>query len=426
VINFKKDFPIFGHFEKGGRPLVYLDSAACAQMPRVVLDAVRDFSTMRRANVHRALYALSDDATRAYGHARETVKNFINARSCSEIIFTRNTTEGINLVAYSLAKSLLKPGDHILTSIAEHHSNFVPWQMLRDEHGIILDIVDVNEEGVLSLAEIESQIHPKTKLAAFSHVSHVLGTINPVEEMATLFKDRGVLFLIDAAQSVAHLPLDAQKMDCDFLAFSGYKLGAPTGIGVLNMAPFQRGGGMIHEATLEKTSWHKELPLRFEAGTPNAEGAVGLAAAIQYIEKIGFSAIHKNEKILLEKTIDELNKIPGIKIWGPHKSVWRGGLVSFSIDGARPVSNKTRLSASAVSNGIHPHDLATILDRDNICIRAGHHCAMPLHQKLGVTATSRASFWVYNTPNDIIIFVNGIKRAIEPGARAIPREVYKN
>lgn len=399
----KKDFPIFAHFEKQGKPLIYLDSAATAQMSQRVLDAIGNFEMTQRANVHRGIYELSEKATEAYEQARETARAFLNARSAREIIFTRNTTESINLVASSLGKSFLKSGDHIIISRAEHHSNFLPWQMLRDERGVVLDIIDVNEEGMITTDAIEKMLYPYTKLAAFAHISHVLGTINPIWEMGKLFRERGVLFLVDAAQSAAHLRIDVQEIGCDFLAFSGHKIGGPTGIGVLysreelleKMPPFLRGGGMINSVSVKKAEWY-ELPWKFEAGTPNVSGAIGLAAAIGYIQQIGFDEIRHIDEELMKFFVKRYSEVEPhyIQILGPRDSMKRGGVISFTID------------------GVHPHDLATILDREGICVRAGHHCAMPLHQWLGVPATTRVSFWVYNTPDDIKKLVEGIEKAI--------------
>jgi len=398
---YKNNFPIFDHWEKRGKRLVYLDSAAMAQMPQAAIDAVRQHDEEAHANVHRGIYALSEMATEKYERARETVRSFLNARSANEIIFTRNTTESINLVAYALGKNMLGKGDHILISRAEHHSNILPWQMLAQEKGIVLDVVDVDDEGNVSLAAIGRLITSRTRLAAFSHVSHVLGTINPVADMGKLFRERNILFLVDAAQSVGHLPIDIEDIGCDFLAFSGHKMGGPTGIGALygreellgQMPPFLRGGGTIQEVSFDHTEFCGS-PAKFEGGTPNVGGAVGLGAAIEYIRKIGFDEIRKIDEELTNELFSRLGNIGGIKIFGPPDAENRGGVVSFTID------------------GIHPHDLATILDRDNVCIRAGHHCAMPLMKYLGVSATSRASFWVYNTKEDIEWLAEGIDKGI--------------
>lgn len=377
-----------------------MDSAATTQMPRQVIDAVSEFSRNSRANVHRGIYALSEEATAKYEGARETVRGFINAKSANEIIFTRNTTESINLVANSFGRKFLKKGDRVLVSIAEHHSNFLPWQMLRDDFGIFIDIIDIDEDGILEIEKVKAAITPETKLASFSHISHVLGTINPILELGKIFREKGIVFLVDAAQSAGHLPIDVQKVGCDFLAFSGHKIGGPFGIGVLygreellkKMPPFLRGGGMISEVGLEKSEW-SELPWKFEAGTPNVEGAIGLDAAIKYLKGVGFDEIRRIDEGLTEKTILMFEKIKGVKIFGPKDVSKRGGVISFLID------------------RLHPHDLATILDREGIAVRAGHHCAMPLMKKLGVAATSRVSFWVYNSAEDIDNLEEGIKKA---------------
>ncbi len=398
---YKKDFKIFEKRAGSGTPLVYLDSAATAQMPEVVAAAVKEFQESVRANVHRGIYSLSEEATEKYEGAREVVRKFIRARTSEEIVFTRNTTESINLLAYSLGKSFFKKGDRIILSRAEHHSNFLPWQMLRDEKGIMLDIVDPDENGEISLSSIEAVFTPKTRLAAFSHVSHVFGTVNPIAEMGALFRKNNILFVVDGAQSVAHIPIDVGKLGADFFAFSGHKIGAPMGIGVLygrkevfeTLEPFMRGGGMIREVSVEKSSWD-ELPARFEAGTPNVEGAIGLSQALEYIEGVGYNAIQDIDRGLTAMIIDSLCRLPGVRIYGPKDPEKRGGVVSFSID------------------GVHPHDLATILSRDGVSIRAGHHCAMPLMEFLGVPALARASVWVYNTPDDVRALTRGVENAI--------------
>jgi cysteine desulfurase/selenocysteine lyase len=409
-VNHKNSFPIFDHYEKQGKPLAYLDSAAMTQMPQAVINAIRRHDEEAHANVHRGIYALSEMATEKYEAAREMVRSFLNARSANEIIFTRNTTESINLVAYALSsslsrvkdgKSILREGDHVLISRAEHHSNILPWQMLAEEKGIVLDVVEIDEEGKIPLDAIKRAITSRTRLAAFSHISHVLGTINPVSEMGKLFRERKILFLLDAAQSAGHLPIDVGEIGCDFLVFSGHKMGGPTGIGVLygreevlaDMPPFLRGGGMIREVSFGHTEF-AELPAKFEAGTPNVSGAVGLGATIGYIQKLGFDEIRRVDEELTRRLFTRLTGIKGIKIFGPSDTKDRGGVVSFTLD------------------GIHPHDLATILDRNGICVRAGHHCAMPLMEYLGVSATTRASFWVYSTKEDVERLSQGIEEAI--------------
>lgn len=398
---YKQDFPIFEYFEKQGKPLVYLDSAAMAHSPRAVIDAVVKHTEHVRSNVHRSVYALSEEATEAYEGARETVRKFLNARSSREIIFTRNTTEALNLVASSFGRNFLKEGDHILVSRAEHHSNFLPWTMLRDEHGIILDVIDVDENGEISLEHVGRALTPRTKLAALSHVSNVLGIINPVKELGKLFRERGIIFVVDAAQAAPHLKIDVQAIGCNFLAFSGYKIGAPTGIGVLygreelleKMPPFLRGGSMIRSVTVDGAEWN-DLPWKFEAGTPNIEGAIGLAAAIRYLEGIGFAKIRQDEERILFSALEALRMVPGIRIFGPQEISRRAGVISFIVSGA------------------HPHDVATVLDQGGVAVRAGHHCAMPLHQKLGIPASVRASFWIYNTEEDVLRLKKGIDKAI--------------
>lgn len=396
---YKKDFTIFEK-RAGKNPLVYLDSAATAQVPDVVAAAVKEFEERSRANVHRGIYALSEEATEKYEGARARVARFLNAEP-EEIVFTRNTTESINLLAYSLGKSFFKKGDRIILSRAEHHSNFLPWQMLRDEKGVALDIVDPDENGEISLSLIEALLTKNTRLAAFSHVSHVFGTIHPIEEMGALFRKKNVLFVVDGAQSAPHMPIDVRRIGADFFAFSGHKLGAPMGIGVLygrkevfgSLEPFMRGGGMIQEVSIEKSSW-ADIPARFEAGTPNVEAAIGLRRALEYIEGAGYDAIQEIDRELTTAIIESLCHIVGVRVYGPKDPEKRGSVVSFSID------------------GVHPHDLATLLSRDGVSIRAGHHCAMPLMEFLGVPALARASVWVYNALDDIRALANGVESAI--------------
>ncbi|MFH1145461.1 MAG: cysteine desulfurase [bacterium] len=394
---FKKDFPIFANHPE----LAYLDSAATAQMPKVVIDAVTDFNLKTRANVHRGIYKLSEEATALYEGARETVREFINARDAREIIFTKNTTDSINLVAHSLASTILKPGDHVLVSIAEHHSNFLPWQSLLKQ-GIVFDVVDVDNNGLLPAIAVEQSLTPQTRLVAISHVSNALGVIQPIEEIGKMLKEKGIMFLVDSAQSVAHLPGGVQAIPCDFLAFSGHKMGGPMGIGALygrkelleQMEPVTLGGGMITSVTKKEAIW-QEIPWKFEAGTPNVEGAIGLAAAIGYINGIGYEKIRKLDEELVRAVITALENIPGVIVYGPKDIVKRSGIVSFNVE------------------GIHPHDLASIVDREGIAIRAGHHCAMPLMKRLGVNATVRASFWVYNEVSEVERLAVGIRKAIK-------------
>lgn len=393
-MKFKKDFPLFA------KNLIYLDSAATAQIPRVVIKAMSAFMEKKYANVHRGIYPLSEEATQLYEHARQTVQQFIHAKNSEEIIFTRNATESLNLLADCLGKSLLQRGDHILLSSAEHHSNFLPWQRLSQGKKIILDIFPHPENQTLSWDDIRKHLHPKTKLVSLSYVSHVLGSVLPAKKIGHELKKKNILFVLDAAQGVAHLPIDVQKMRCDFLAFSGHKLGAPS-IGVFygkkqylkTLPPFLVGGGTIRSVSLKKTEW-LEAPWKFEAGTPNVLGAVALEKAIQYIQNIGWKSIRQEEKKLLAYATQKLRNIPGLKIYGPRSTHERSSVISFTI------------------TGIHPHDLADILGKQNICIRAGHHCAMPLMQQLKVPATSRISFWIYNEQKEIDKLVEGISRAL--------------
>ncbi len=397
---YKNDFPLFSSFADSGKPLVYLDSAATAQMPASVIDAIRNFQMSSRANVHRGIYDLAEKATEAYEGARARVARFLNAEP-REIIFTKNTTESLNMIAHVLGASYFKPGDHVLVSRAEHHSNFLPWMLLRDTRGIILDIVDPDENGEISLPSIERAVCPKTRLAAFSHISHVLGTKNPIASYGALFQKHGVLFVVDAAQGIAHEPIDVESLECDFLAFSGHKVGGPMGIGVLyarpdifhSAPPVMRGGGTIERVRVHEVLWDKS-PSRFEAGTPNVEGAVGLRAALDYIDRVGYDAIREIDGRVTRALVDTLFPIPGVRIYGPRDTKKRSAIASFSVD------------------GVHPHDLATILSRDGVSIRAGHHCAMPLMEFLDVPALSRASTWVYSSESDIEALGKSIEKAI--------------
>ncbi len=381
------DFPILARPVHGGR-LTYLDSAASAQMPLSVIRAIEDYETRSHANVHRGVYLLSQEATAAYEGARERVRRFLNARSSREIIFVRGTTEAINLVAQAYARPRLKPGDEILITALEHHANIVPWQMVRDQTGCSLVVAPINRRGEVVLEELVRRLSPRTRLLALTHVSNALGTVLPVEEIVAAARKRDIPVLIDGAQAVPHRSIDVRALDCDFYAFSGHKLYGPTGIGVLygreellaGMPPWQGGGDMILTVSFERTTYN-ELPWKFEAGTPNMSGAVGLAAAIDYLEGLGFQAIAAHEQELLEEATEELQRIPGLTIIGTaaHKSA----VVSFTLE------------------GIHPHDLGTILDSEGVAVRTGHHCAMPVMEYFGVPATARCSFACYNTREDV-------------------------
>ena len=371
-----------------GQPLIYFDNAATTQKPRAVLEALRRYYEHDNANVHRGLHELSSRATEAYERARQRVATFLGAASADEIIFTRGTTESINLVAQSWGGKFLGPGDVILLTEMEHHSNLVPWQLLAARSGAQLRFLPVRAEGTLALEQLPQMLTPEVKLFAFTHVSNSLGTINPVADLCREARARGVVTLVDAAQSAGHLPLDLQELGCDFLAFSGHKMCGPTGIGVLYgraemldaMPPWEGGGEMIVSVTLEKSTF-KKAPHRFEAGTPNIAGAIGLAAAIDYLEAIGRPAIFAHDSQLAAQAAEQLAELPGLRVLGPRAE--RGALVSF------------------VMEGVHPHDLTTFADQQGLALRGGHHCNQPLMRKLGYPGTTRASFYFYNTAAEI-------------------------
>lgn len=395
----REDFPILKQRVRG-KPLVYLDNAASAQKPQVVIDALSRFYSTSYANIHRGIHWLSEQATEAYESARANVQRFLGAAEASEILFVRGTTEAINLVAHSYGKTHVRAGDEILISAMEHHSNIVPWQMLCDATGAVLRVAPINDDGELLLEEYEKLLTPRTKLVAMAHVSNVLGTINPIRRIVELAHRRNVPVLVDGAQAVPHLAVDVQALDCDFYACSGHKLFGPTGVGVLYgkaalieaMPPYQGGGHMIQSVTFEKTTYGK-VPDRFEAGTPNIAGVVGLGAAIDYMSDIGLEAITAYERELLTYATDRISRIPGIRLIGTAQD--KAGVMSFVVD------------------GVHPHDVGTFLDNDGIAIRAGHHCAQPLMSRFGVPATARASLALYNTPQDIDALAAGIHKSIE-------------
>ncbi len=395
----RRDFPILSR-QINGKPLVYLDNAATSQKPKQVIKAVSEYYRRHNANVHRGIHTLAEEATNSYEEARKKVARFINARSEREVVFVRNATEAINLVAYAWGKRNLKQGDEILTTVMEHHSNLVPWQIVARETRSTLKFLDIDEDGFLKLDDLEKLLTPKTKLVAVTWVSNVLGTINPVREITKAAHAKGALVLVDGAQRAPHVPIDVQREGFDFLAFTGHKMLAPMGIGVLwvrqkileEMDPFLSGGDAIKEVTLEETIFN-DLPWKFEAGTPNVGGVVGLGAAVDYLSKIGMKNIRTHSEQLTAYGLKRLNQVKSLKIYGPSDSNDRGSVFSFTID------------------GIHPHDLATALDQEGIAIRSGHHCAMPLHTRLGVTATARASFYLYNTEEEIDRLVEGIEKA---------------
>lgn len=392
ITEIKKDFPIFR------KKLVYLDNASTSQKPQQVIDSVKKFYEEDNANVHRGIYRLSQRSTIAYEKAHEIVAKFINA-DFREIIFTRGTTESLNLLAYSLGRKL-QEGDEIVLTEMEHHSNLVPWQQLAKEKKLVLKFIPVKEDFTLDRQKARRLITEKTKIVAVVHTSNMLGTVNPVKEISKIAHDAGSLVVLDAAQSVPHIPVDVKEIDCDFLAFSGHKMCGPTGIGVLygkkelleKMDPFHYGGDMIREVGFNESSWNN-IPWKFEAGTPNIAGAIGLASAIEYLQRIGMNEINRYCQELTEYALKELKKVSGLKIIGPLSN--RGPAVSFTLE------------------GIHPHDLSEILDRDNIAIRGGHHCVMPLHSRLGISGTGRVSFYFYNDKVEIDKLIEGVRKAQE-------------
>ena len=398
VEKIRKDFPIL-NVKVHGKPLIYLDNAATTQKPKTVINAVTDYYENYNANIHRSIHKLGEEATAAYEEAHSKVANFINA-GFEEIIFTKGTTEGLNLLAYSLTNDL-KAGDEIVISQMEHHSNFVPWQQLALRKKLKLKFIEIDENGLLKEDSINENITDKTKIVSLTHVSNVLGTVNDVKEIGKIAHENDALFIVDAAQSVPHIPVDVKKIDCDFLAFSGHKMLGPTGIGGLygkkellqGMEPFLYGGEMIKEVTFEQTKFN-DLPWKFEAGTMNIAQGIGLGVAIDYLNKIGMKNIENYENGLVSYAMKRLSEIKEIEIYGPDADK-RSGLVAFNV------------------KDVHAHDTATILDGDGIAVRAGHHCAMPLASVLGVAASARASFYLYNTKEEIDKLAEGINKVIK-------------
>ncbi|HYT34373.1 MAG TPA: cysteine desulfurase [Ktedonobacteraceae bacterium] len=397
----RKDFPILAR-QVHGKPLVYLDSAASSQKPRAVIDAMTTYYETTHANVHRGVYEISEEATAAMERARVKVARFINARRSKQVIFTRNTTESINLVAYCWGSANITAGDLIILTEMEHHSNLVPWQLLAQRTGARLEFIPITGDGLLLLDIYEQLLQQQPKLVAFTHVSNVLGTVNPVQQMIAQAHAAGAVVLIDAAQSVPHLPVDVQSLDVDFFCFSAHKMPGPTGIGVLYgkrdlleaMPPFMGGGDMIRTVGLRQSTWN-DLPWKFEAGTPAIAEAIGLGAAVDYLNAIGMENVLQHEQQITRYAIKQLQAVPGLTIYGPEVSK-RGGVISFTL------------------GDIHPHDLASILDQQaGVAVRAGHHCAQPLMERLGLTATARASFYVYTIEEDIDTLVQGLRQAIQ-------------
>ena len=394
----RKMFPILDQ-EVNGHPLVYLDSAATSQKPIQVIEKLEDYYRKYNSNVHRGVHTLGTLATDGYEGAREKVKNFINAKSTEEIIFTRGTTTALNLVASSYGRANVGPGDEIVITPMEHHSNIIPWQQVARSTGATLKYFPLQKDGTLDLTDVENTITENTKIVSVMHVSNVLGTINPVKEIAAIAHKHGAIMIVDGAQSSPHMKVDVQDLDCDFFALSGHKMCAPTGIGALygkkellnNMEPIEFGGEMIDFVGLQESTW-KELPWKFEGGTPIIAGAIGLGAAIDFLEEIGLDAIEAHEHKLAQYALGRLSEVEGLTVYGPQK---RAGVVTFNCD------------------DVHPHDVATVLDTEGIAVRAGHHCAQPLMKWLEVSATARASFYLYNTEEEIDAFVKALIKTKE-------------
>lgn len=397
----RKDFPILSR-QVHGKPLVYLDSTASSQKPLAVIEAMSGYYETTHANVHRGVYEISEEATAKMERARVKMARFINARQSKQVIFTRNTTESINLVAYSWGNANIKAGDLIVLTEMEHHSNLVPWQMLAQRTGARLEFVPVTDDGLLRLDVYEQLLQQQPELVAFTHMSNVLGTVNPAREMIAQAHAAGALVLLDAAQSVPHMPVDVQALDVDFLCFSAHKMLGPTGIGVLYgkrdlleaMPPFMGGGDMIRTVGLRESTWN-DLPWKFEAGTPAIAEAIGLGAAVDYLNAIGMENVHQHEQAITAYAMAQLQQVPGLTIYGPD-AARRGGVISFTL------------------GDIHAHDLASILDQEvGVAIRAGHHCAQPLMERFGLAATARASFYVYTIADEVDTLVKGLRKALE-------------
>jgi cysteine desulfurase/selenocysteine lyase len=395
----RRDFPILQQ-QVHGKPLVYLDNAATTQKPLAVMKAIEDYYRRDNSNIHRGVHTLSERATEHYEVARTAIQHLLNAAHSKEIIFVRGTTEAINLVAQTYGRQNVGSGDDVLITAMEHHSNIVPWQLLCEEKGAKLRVAPINDEGELLLGEFEKLLGPKTKIVAVSHLSNALGTINPVREIVRMAHARNIPVLVDGAQAAPRMPVDVQELDCDFYAISGHKMYGPTGIGALYgktslleaMPPYQGGGDMIASVTFEKTVYNR-LPYKFEAGTPNIADTIGLGAAVEYLERLGLEDIERHEHDVLSYATEQVSAIPGVTIVGTAKE--KAGVLSFTIE------------------GIHPHDIGTILDNEGIAVRTGHHCAQPVMQRFGIPATARASFGLYNTREEVDALAAGIHKVIE-------------
>ncbi|MFO3789522.1 cysteine desulfurase SufS [Bacillus mojavensis] len=398
ITDIREQFPIL-HQQVNGHDLVYLDSAATSQKPRAVIETLDKYYNQYNSNVHRGVHTLGTRATDGYEGAREKVRKFINAKSMAEIIFTKGTTTSLNMVALSYARANLKPGDEVVITYMEHHANIIPWQQAVKATGATLKYIPLQEDGTISLDDVRATVTSNTKIVAVSHVSNVLGTVNPIKEMAKIAHDNGAVIVVDGAQSAPHMKIDVQDLDCDFFALSSHKMCGPTGVGVLygkkalleNMEPAEFGGEMIDFVGLYESTW-KELPWKFEAGTPIIAGAIGLGAAIDFLEEIGLDEISRHEHKLAAYALERFRQLDGVTVYGPEE---RAGLITFNLD------------------DVHPHDVATVLDAEGIAVRAGHHCAQPLMKWLDVTATARASFYLYNTEEEIDKLVEALQKTKE-------------
>jgi len=397
----RADFPILQQMHHDDVPLIFLDNAASSQKPSMVIDAMQTYYETYHANVHRGIHKLSEQATEAYEQARKKMKAFINADNHREVLYTRGTTESINLVVQTWGRVNLTKGDVVLSTVMEHHANIVPWQMLAHEKGFQLKYIPVLDDGTLDMAAYRQLLADEpVKMVAVVHSSNVLGTVNPVQAMAQLAHSAGALILVDGAQSVPHMPVDVQALDCDFFAFSGHKMAGPTGIGILYgkrdlleaMPPFLGGGDMISRVTLDGSSWN-DLPYKFEAGTPSIAEGIGLGYAVDYLSALGMANVHQYERMITEYALARLADVQGVTVYGPQNPNQKGAVVAFTVD------------------GIHAHDVAQMLDADGIAVRAGHHCAMPLHDRFNTHATARASFYIYNTFDEVDRLVDALEKA---------------
>jgi cysteine desulfurase/selenocysteine lyase len=399
ISKIREDFPILKRLVNG-KPLVYFDNAATSQKPNHVLNAIDEYYRNNNANIHRGIHKLAEEATLAYEKAREKTAKFVGAKHAEEIVFVRNATEGLNLIAFAWGRANISKGDKIVLTIMEHHSNIVPWQMLAKEVGARVEFIEITSEGTLRDDQVSEKIDNDTKVVAVTHASNVLGTINAVEQIGRAAHRVGALYVVDAAQSVPHMRVNVKEMDCDFMAFSGHKMLGPTGIGAVygkkqileNTPPFLGGGEMIREVHTTGATW-KDIPYKFEAGTPNAAGAIGLGAAIDYLNRIGMKQVYDHERELTAYALEKMREVDGITTYGPRDPAGRVGVIAFNL------------------GDIHAHDLASILDEEGIAIRSGHHCAQPLMEFLNVAAASRASFYVYNTREEVDVFINALENA---------------